>query len=287
MNVDRSIGLLKAMTVTVSACCMTALPALAQSTDLTTKSGNELGVTVSNYKYTEPGLMEIKATKIGFDYTGTYAFDSAWPNQSKGWFARANVRFATGKANYSSGTSGSLNNRPDRYHEIRAVIGKDFQFGDYTLSPYAGLGYRKLFNDLRGVTTTGAAGYRRESKYTTLPVGVTHRMNLANQAQLVTSAEYSFLLRGQQYSKFSDLVGFNGIIAAQDANNRQRSGYGLRLSMSYQVDQWAVGPYIDYWKIKQSDTVLVTRAVLGPVSLPVFEPANKTTEIGLKAVYRF
>ena len=272
MNVDRSIGLLKAMTVTTLACCLTALPALAQSAELATKTGNEIGVTVSGYKYTEPGNMSIKATKFGFDYSGTYAIGSEWPNRSNGWFLRGDLRFATGKGDYSSGLSGTLNDRPDWYYEIRGLIGKDFHFGDYTLSPYAGLGYRYLFNDLRGVTSTGARGYRRESNYYTLPVGVTHKMNLANQAQLLTTVEYSYLIRGRQDSRLSD-----DSPGTPDVSNTQRSGYGLRLGAMVRFATWSVGPSLTWWRIKESD-----RANAG-----FFEPRNNTYEFGVKGVYHF
>lgn len=281
MNVDRSIGLLKAITtgplkaitVTASACCLTALPALAQRADLATKTANEVGVTVSSYKYTEPGVMSIKANKIGFDYTGTYALDAEWPNQSKGWFLRGDVRYATGKGDYSSNASGALNNRPDWYYEVRGLIGKDFAFGDYTLSPYAGLGYRHLFNDLRGVSSTGASGYRRESNYTSLPVGVTHKMNLSNQMQLHTALEYSRLIRGKQDSKLSD-----ALPATADVSLRQRSGYGLRLGTMVRFATWSVGPTLTWWRIKESD-----RANAGLI----VEPRNNTYEFGVKAAYNF
>ena len=283
------IGLRKAFTVTAfaSACCLAAPTALAQNANLQTKTGNDVAVTVSGYKYNEPGVMQIKATKIGFDYTGTYAIGTEFPNRNNGWYVRGDARYATGKGDYSSGISGSINDRPDWYYEVRGLVGRDFHFSDYTLSPYAGLGYRHLFNDLRGLSSTGAAGYRRESHYTTLPLGVTHKMNLGSQARLVTTVEYSHLIRGRQESKFSDTVGSNGIIAAQDAENRQRHGYGVRLGVSYQTDQWSVGPFVHYWNIKESDTVSVSRSVVGPVTLRVFEPANKTTEFGVKAAYQF
>lgn len=273
MNVNQSIGLLKAMTVTALACCLTALPALAQRAELATKTGNEIGVTVSGYKYTEPGLISIKAIKSGFDYSGTYAIGSEWPNRSSGWFGRGDLRFATGKGDYSSDLSGTLNDRPDWYYEVRGLIGKDFYFADYTLSPYAGLGYRYLFNDLRGVSSTGVPGYRRESKYFTLPVGVIHKMNLANQAQLVTTVEYSHLIRGRQEAKLSD-----SNPATQDVGLTQRSGYGLRLGTMVRFARWSVGPSLILWRIKESDRIN------GGLT---FEPRNNTYEFGVKVAYNF
>ena len=275
MMPNRPTSLLnKAMPVATLACClMTALPALAQSPSLVTKTANELGVTASSYKYTEPGNMSIKATKIGFDYTGTYAIDAEWPNRSKGWFVRGDLRYATGTGDYSSGVSGTLNDKPDWYYEIRGLIGKDFHFGDYTLSPYAGLGYRYLFNDLRGISSVGARGYRRESHYTTLPIGVTHKMNLSNQAQLLTTVEYSYLLRGRQDSTLSDAFTTN-----QNISSTQRSGYGLRLNTMVRFATWSAGPYLSLWRINESDRSNGTL---------IFEPRNNTYEFGGKVVYNF
>ena len=275
MNVDRSIGIIKLMRFTAFACFLTALSTLAQSAELATKTGNEIGVTVSGYKYTEtePSNISIKAAKVGFDYSGTYAIGSEWPKRSDGWFVRGDLRYATGKADYSSSISGTLNNRPDWYYEIKGLIGKDFSFGDYSLSPYAGLGYRYLFNDLRGLTSTGIPGYRRESKYYTLPIGVTHRMNLANEAQLLTTVEYSYLIRGRQHSTLSD-----SIPATQDASNTQRRGYGLRLGAIVQFGTWSVGPSLILWRINKSDVVNTAA---------VFEPRNNTNELGVKAAYNF
>ena len=273
MNVDRSIGIIEVMKITAFACLLTPLSTLAQGVGLATKTGNEIGVTVSDYKYTEPGNMSIKATKVGFDYSGTYAIGSEWPSRSTGWFLRGDLRYATGKGDYSSSISGTLDKRPDWYYEIRGLVGKDFAFGDYSLSPYAGLGHRYLFNDLRGLSSTGALGYRRKSNYTTLPVGVIHRTNLANQAQLLTTVEYSYLIRGRQDATLSDANP-----ATPDFSGTQRRGYGLRLGAMLGFGTWSVGPSLILWRINESDKI----------STPAFsEPRNNTYELGVKAVYNF
>ena len=67
MTTKRPTDLLKVIPAAALACCLSAAPALAQSAGLETKTGNELGVTASSYKYNEPGNMSIKATKVGFD----------------------------------------------------------------------------------------------------------------------------------------------------------------------------------------------------------------------------
>ena len=267
---NQFIRLPKTLIVTALA-TLSALPALAENSTLRTRAGNEFGVSVSTYKYTEPDVMSIKATKVGFDYSGTYVIGSEWPNQGAGWYLRGDARFATGKGDYSSNSSGTQNNLPDWYYEVRGLLGKDFDFGGYSLSPYAGLGYRYLFNDLRGTTSTGSQGYRRESRYTTLPIGVTHKINLANQKQLLTTVEYDYLVSGQADAKLSD-----SSLSRADLSFKQSSGYGLRFSTLVRFDTWSVGPTLVLWRIKDSETVSSFR-----------EPRNNTLEFGFKASYHF
>ncbi len=274
MNAIRSPGSAQIVKMTTAlACLLTPLCAFSQGAELGTKSANEVGMTFSSYQYNEPGVATIKAAKVGFEYSGTYAFGSQWPQRKNGWFVRGDLRYATGKADYSSPGTGTLNNRTHWYYEVKGVVGKDFSFDGYSLSPYGGFGYRYLFNDLRGVSSTGALGYRRESNYYTLPVGFTHRTILANQSTLATTIEYDYFLRGQQDSKLSDTNP-----ATANANNRQNGGYGLKLATMVQFSTWSVGPFVQVWRINQSNTVNTPA---------VTEPKNRTTEFGVKAAFAF
>lgn len=247
--------------------------AFGQGKDLATKSAHEVGIAVSHYKYTEPDVLSIKGLKMSLDYSGTYAFDSYWPSRGGGWFLRGDLRYSRGKVDYNSGLSGSIDDRPDWYYEVKGLVGKDFYFSNYTLSPYIGLGYRHLYNDLRGVSTTGARGFRRESDYYTLPLGVTHRANLTSKSQLVTTIEYSYLIRGRQDSKLSDAL--PGIA---DVTLRQPSGYGVRVGTMLKFDTWSIGPTLTYWNIQRSD--------IGGTP-PVVEPKNNTLDFGVRAAYHF
>lgn len=253
------------------------IAAIAQSTNLATETGYELGATVSSYEYAEPGVMTLKAKKIGFDVSGTYAFEPHFPATSNDWFVRWNLRYATGATDYSSPISGTIDGRTDWYYEVKALVGKDLYMGNYVLAPYAGLGYRYLFNDLRGTTSTGSFGYRRHNNYLSLPIGVTHKMQLDAQKQLHTTVEFSYLIRGTQDVKLSDLP-TNNAAYQSDVSLRQRSGYGVRLESMLSFDGWSVGPYISMWRVKKSD-IGGTPAVL--------EPKNSTDEVGIKANYRF
>jgi len=233
--------------------------AASQAPSLATASENTFGISASNYKYDEPGYMTLKATKLGLDFSNTYAPGAKWPKTYDAWFYKAQLSYSSGKADYNSPISGNLNNTPQWYYEARAIMGKDFDMGSYMLSPYVGLGYRHLFNNL---------SYDRISNYTTLPLGLTHKVSLADQSQLHTTVEYMHLLSGEQRVKLGN----------QTYNLNQRSGYGIRLDMTRRYITWSLGPSFTYWHLGQSEVGYPT---------PLYEPKNNTLEIGLKGAYRF
>ncbi len=242
-----------------SALCLLVPSAFAQNAELATKSEKTVGFTLSSYKYDEPSYMTLKANKVGIDFSGTYALGSQWPNPQHGWFVKGELQTLSGKADYESPFSGSISNTPNRSVEVRALVGKDFELGGAVLAPYVGLGYRHLYSDI---------GYQRDSYYTTLPIGFTHKVKLDNQAQLLTIFEYMHLLKGQQKVK----------LVTQNVSLDQKSGYGIRASMLRRQNQWSFGPTLTYWNFDQSE-------VGG--TIPVFEPKNKTLEFGIKGAYHF
>jgi len=260
MGLNQQTTPLQALRALVCATAVFAPPfALAQAGDLYTKTGVQLGFSLSDYTYDEPSYMTLKAKKAGLDYSGTYALGAAWPNPENTWFVRGDLHYSTGKADYRSPISGALNGRTDWYFEARALLGRDFNIGSYLLAPYLGLGFRHLFNDL---------GYQRESNYTTLPIGVTHKMQLSDQSQLLSTVEYMHLIRGMQKSR----------LPTQNVSLEQHRGYGLRLGVMKRYDTWSIGPTLTYWYMGPSD--------LGGQP-PVIEPKNTSYELGLKWFYHF
>ena len=248
---------------------------------LRTHTGQEVGVTISHYKYEEPNFMSLEAMKLGIDYSTTLTVDDSW-------FMRLDGRYATGDADYESAGTGSSNDIPDWYAEIRALIGTDYVFNDFILAPYSGLGYRYLFNDLRGDTSSGAVGYRRESEYFYLPIGVTHRVALSEGSQLENNLEFDYLLNGQQTTHFEDLAGHGNFTYGQELKNGQDRGYGRRASSMSLQGNWSVGPYVTYWDIEDSETNTSIVGIGGSYYLMSGkEPANNTLEYGIKGAYRF
>ena len=248
---------------------------------LRTHTGQQVGITISHYKYEEPNFMSLEAMKLGIDYSSTLTVDDSW-------FIRLDGRYATGDADYDSEGTGSSDNIPDWYAEIRGLIGTDYVFNDFILAPYSGLGYRYLFNDLRGDSSSGAIGYRRESEYFYLPIGVTQRLALNEGSQLENNLEFDYLLHGEQTTNFEDLAGHGNFTYGEKFTNGQDSGYGLRASSMYLQGNWSVGPYVTYWDIEDSET---TTSIVGIDDsyylMSGKEPANNTLEYGIKGAYRF
>jgi hypothetical protein len=247
----------------------------AQQVSLKTQPGVALGLSASYYHYKEPSIaVTEEGYKAGIDLAITAV-------RSTDWFIRGDGRFAYGRIDYTG--TGSKDANPDWYTELRGTIGKDFDYDRYSLSPYTGIGYRYLFNDLRGVTSTGAAGYRRESRYIYIPVGVTHRLRLESSARLSTTFEFDYLVQGWQKSNLTDATAL-----LPNQTNKQHSGYGIRASVFYEKANWSFGPWVHYWRINQSEMTSATVTVAGgTLRALIFEPKNKTTEIGLRLGYKF
>jgi hypothetical protein len=254
--------------------------AQAESASINTNSGNELTISVSSYLYEEPSLgMSTKGDKFGVGHMGALVLN-------EDWFIKDDVRFTNGTVDYVG--SGYQAGVPDWYVEARGVIGRDIQLGEAVFAPYVGIGYRHLFNDLRGYSSTGAIGYRRESNYLYVPIGVTHRFRLQDSAVWSTTFEFDKLLSGRQFSRLSDLVGHNGYSDAPDISNVQSGGFGFRADMMYEMDGWAFGPFLNVWRIDKSDSVLRPITSNNVVTWYSFtEPQNRTTEFGMKMKFKF
>ncbi len=260
-------------------CAVTGIT-FADSGRANTRSGHEFALTFSAYSYEEPSIgVSTTGDKFGVGHAGTWLLRNDW-------YFKDDLRFAYGKTDYVG--SGVQLGAPDWYYEVRGLIGRDFRVKNAVISPYAGFGYRYLMNDVRGYSNTGAAGYRRESNYYYLPLGVTHLFVLQDGAVLVTTAEYDFFLWGAQVTRLSDLIGYNGYTRAFDTTNRQNNGYGYRLGMLYEMRDWSYGPFVHVWNIERSEyTTQTMTGDKGPEFVRLYEPQNDTVEFGIRANFRF
>ena len=246
----------------LAAMCWAAVAA-AQTDPLATREGLEMGLQFSTYEYEEPGFAKLEGERLGL--TAAYAFTG-----DEGLFSRIEGRFSFGELDYEG--SGTKSDNPDQLYELRAVVGRDFRDGGKVWSPYVGLGIRYLYNDVRGTTSTGARGYRRESRYWYVPIGVTVRIPMGSTWVFAPQLEFDAFANGSQTSYLSD----TGIPGLNDANNRQGHGEGARGQLAFETRRWAFSVWFNYWNIEDSD-----------ISGGGLEPKNSTEEYGVEVRYRF
>ncbi len=243
---------------------------------LATRRGWEVGGQLAHYHYEEPNFAQFNGNRGGL--VGAYTLPARWNRV----FFRVDGRASYGLLTYQG--SGTRNNVPDSIFETRVVAGLDFFPGSrVSLSPYLGLGYRYLYNDLRGYTQSGGqmfAGYRRYSNYLYLPLGLTTRIGIEDGWVLVPTVEADVFLQGRQVTKFSD-TGLGYI----DVTNRQDKGVGHRVSLMFEKNRWTFGAWTHYWHIKDSDIQFA--GVVQGVSRFGSEPENYTRESGIEFRYRF
>ncbi|MBF0503815.1 MAG: hypothetical protein HQL14_01815 [Candidatus Omnitrophica bacterium] len=186
--------------------------------------------------------------------------------------------------------SGEINGINDFLVEPRAWLGKDFAVTENSLlTPYAGVGYRYL-GDRTGdrISSTGYAGYDRRSQYLYVPAGAQVSIIPTSGWEIGLNGEYDALIRGWQTSYYSQVP--TGVPGIQYPNltNIQNRGFGLRGSLDIiKKNDWInflISPYIRYWNVKTSKTATASNQ---NAWVKGYEPANTSTEIGLKLGVEF
>lgn len=250
-----------------------AAVASENSFSLKTVDGVEIGVQSYLYEYEEEVdnafFMSNKGTKYGFSL-------SAVKTIAEEHYIKGDFRYATGDVEYKSASG--VGDVSDDVYEMRLIAGKEVLVDGYLLGSYIGAGYRMLDNDLRDL---GSGGYRRESQYLYIPIGVNHRFSVGNSARISTNIEYDYFAWGEQKSYLSDVGPLYAAVYG-DPVNEQKKGYGFRINSAYEQESWSIGAFFNYWKIEDSEK----NYYLGG-AIYVHEPKNTTTEVGVELKYRF
>ncbi|RKY29127.1 MAG: hypothetical protein DRP74_09265 [Candidatus Omnitrophota bacterium] len=245
----------------------------------------EIGSEVYQFKYDEPRVMGEEGLMSGFYCSYTYhgwLYPSAPELTSS--LARIEARFASGEVDYEN--SGILNDIDDYTIEVRGLLGYDFEVSIASfLTPYVGVGYRYLNDDMGGlVTSTGAYGYERESNYVYSPIGIEYLVRMGRDWSFGINAEGDVFWWGEQVSHLSDVSS-----VYNDLENKQNKGYGLRGSVKLEKNSetfdFIIEPFIRYWNIKKSEEEVIT--VVGLLWGYGWEPKNNTTEFGCRIALRF
>lgn len=285
------------LAVLAAGCVMTATTARAQwAEDETAIPGKfSLGAEFSYFNYEEPDLMEENGPLFGAyaeyvlrtpenDKVGSWKeFLSSYPNNS---VFGLDLRFLGGQVDYDSRDTGSIDNINDYLFEVRGTAGYDFPVFDQTVwTPYVGIGYRYLNDDSGGKTsTTGAAGYERESNYVYVPLGVRTNTPLSELWQLGFNVEYDIFVDGTQKSHLEDVSSLLNTV-----ENDQDEGFGVRGSIQFarQADTWnlLLEPFVRYWSVEDSNVAVVTCG--GTPCAAGYEPNNESIEYGVKIGTQF
>jgi hypothetical protein len=190
------------------------------------------------------------------------------------------MRLAKGKTKYFSYLTGSsMKNIHNTLLEPRILYNKSLKYSFLDIVPFVGVGFRYKEDDSSGqVTTTGHNGYLRRSYYYYVPIGLSMNYKLQKDWSLDIVGEYDIFLKGTQKSYLPEGI---------TATNKQSEGYGLRseilLNKTFDKYIFSIGPYINYWKIQSSSTYIINA---NPLQY-IYEPKNKTTEIGIKIKFTF
>jgi hypothetical protein len=244
-----------------------------------------LAFDVSHREYEEPNFVNQKGIMWGV--SGDYAYR---PNN---FMFKLDGRFSFGNMKYWSTGTGTAEDIRDYNYETRFSFGYDLKASERAcFTPFAGLGYRYLFDGFGGITTsTGARGYDRKSNYLYSPIGMETMFRLKGGWSLGFVGEYDLFWHGWQYSEIGDftVVPYYLVLPNYVAKNDQDSGWGARGSIKLiknlgRVD-FAIEPYFRYWNIKNSDSfeLLIPNYLL----FTLIEPANITKEWGTKLGIRF
>ena len=224
----------------------------------------EVGAEVFHNKYQEPGVMEEKG--LGYGISGSLTYHNKVMIRTEG-------RFNNWWTDYKG--SGTIDNIYDYLFEFRVLGGYDFQISNtFTITPYLGFGYRYLNDDFV---------YNRESNYYYSPIGLEILPKSKNTWSIGAAFEYDYFWKGRQLTHLADFYSFSS-----DVVNKQDDGYGLRGSIKLikmgKKQVYVFEPYIRYWNIENSETVF---GLLEGAPYDIWEPKNRTTEIGLAFRVRF
>lgn len=262
------------------------------------------------YKYTERIGVKDEGWKYGIKGTFTHYLSEREPIDSlKDVFGagmmfnviKGELRLSYGEVDYEG--SGTADDIPDYNVEGRVTAGYDIPLSrGFVITPFAGVGYRYLYNEFSVAPAkvingqNYASGYDRESKYLYLPIGIETELKMDRGWGLRLTGEFDYLLDGEQVSHLEDMNDLAGNNLGYDKlKNDQRHGIGLRAALKLTKEtprfDFFNEFFIRYWHIEDSEFNFITvqGAYLceGNLCSGGIEPDNKTWEIGANAGIKF
>lgn len=197
---------------------------------------------------------------------GSYA-GMKWSPQQHPLFVEFQARSTqSNHIHYKSNGTGSADKGKYRTYEVRLLSGYRLDETGSTWEPYLGLGFRNLVNDDQGIiTSTGHAGYYRESDYFYLPLGLRYEREWKHPYKIQAEIEYDAFIGGNQTSCPGGTI----------THNYQPKGYGARSSLTlirvYPSFDLHYSLFIRLWEIEESEP-----------GFGGLEPENRTISYGIR-----
>lgn len=262
----------------MAAAALSEVPTQAQ-----TRGGFQLGLEGYDYSYRERFDGETVASDDGtfggfhVDYVETIG---------RPWFLRSRFALSYGSVDYRS-ENGTIDNVSQDVGQLELQVGRDFTLRGATLTAFVGLGSRVLNDHSSGKQTQdGSIGYDREVAYAYVPAGVSTSMNLSGRARLRLNAQYNWVVGGDSTSNFSAVDP-----EFPDVKVELTRGHGIEASAAIELPLGRhalnFGPFVRHWNIERSETFRLVNPGDASEQIEFFEPANRTTELGIRLSFSF
>lgn len=248
-----------------------------------TPGGFTLGLEAFDYSYRERNEGQTVAFDDGkfagahLDYVETIG---------SGLFLRSRLALSWGSVDYRS-ENGTIDNVSQDIGQLELQIGRDFVVRETTVTPFVGLASRILKDRSGGrEAQDGAQGYDREIAYSYVPAGVAARVALPGRNALTFSGQYNWVVGGYAKSEFSKLDP-----ELPDVKVDLAGGHGFEASAALELPlgrrALSFGPFVRHWNVDASERFRIENPDDPSEAIELFEPRNRTTELGVRVSFRF
>ena len=229
-----------------------------------------LGIGLSKYAYREPSLGVANDGWLGIAQA-KWAPDNL---RIKNWPLTLSGQATFGYVDYTG--SGTMANQPTSIYQLQLESPHTEWVKGYQISP--GIGYRYLYNDARGTTSTNYGGYRRTSEYLFASLGAERPFG----ENWRVAVQGYYLLSGRQTTNLFDVAG--SVYASQGPiQNSQRHGIGWKAGICKTYQALDFCSSFEYWQIGASNTYSF---ISGNTIYPVYEPTNNTKSFQFTVNYK-
>ncbi|MFH0732930.1 MAG: hypothetical protein V2A72_08480 [Candidatus Omnitrophota bacterium] len=207
---------------------------------------------------------------------------------------KAKGQVARGEADY--------NNTGDIDDVSQWTWAMEFLFGygvviseSFGITPFLGAGHRYFCDELDGlVSTTNESGYKRESRYYYIPVGLELTTDTERDESFGTSQGWSFggsvefdiFVKGRQKNYYTDADP-----AASDFEVDQEEGYGWGGSIKIQKNgenlDFAIEPFARLWNTNETETEGNINLPNNSIPAHNYEPKTEILEYGARVTLAF